>query len=765
MKTRVVQDDSDEPSTQKHAVVRAPVRRSTNFAARMARWSANHRKKAIFGWLALAVVLFAVSFVSPMKSIVFETSGPGESGRADAILYNDFKQPAGEAVLIENPSLSADRPEFKAVVRSVITRLSTLDAVAKVESPYDADNSGQISDDKHSVLVPIEIRGPSDEAADKVDPIVDAVAGVQKANPVFYVGSFGESTGKEIKGAFYDDLKKAGLFSVPLTLLILVFAFGALVAAGIPLVLGLTAVLGTMGLVALFSQVLPMDDSVPAIILLIGLAVGVDYTMFYLKREREERAAGRSEEAALEAAAATSGRSVLISGSTVLVAMAGMFLTGDAGFASFGVATMTVVAVAMLGSLTVLPALLSKLGDGVDRARVPFVHQFRRSDGEGRIWGAIIDRVLRRPVLSVALAGGLLIALAVPALQLHTAEASIDSYPQKFLTSYNRVKAAFPGTEIAANVVIKTPNVEAPQVRDAIGQLKRRALATGVMNEPIDVDVNPAKTVASVSIPVEGNGTDSTSNAALAALREEIVPTTLGTLDDADVAVTGETAQSKDFNDQMKTVAPLVFGFVLLFAFVLMLASFRSLVIAAKAIVLNLLSIAAAYGVLVLVFQHGWGKGLLGFEYTGGIDPFLPILLFVILFGLSMDYHVFIISRVRESYDKGMSTDEAIAHGIKTTAGVVTSAAIVMVGVFAIFATLSMMILKQFGVGLAAAILIDATIVRAILLPASMKLLGEWNWYLPTWLEWLPHLEHGGSVERDEPTEPVTAPPALGPVG
>jgi uncharacterized membrane protein YdfJ with MMPL/SSD domain len=333
------------------------------------------------------------------------------------------------------------------------------------------------------------------------------------------------------------------------------------------------------------------------------------------------------------------------------------------------------------------------------------------------------------------------------------------------LTSYNRVKAAFPGTEIAANVVIKTPNVEAPQVRDAIGQLKRRALATGVMNEPIDVDVNPARTVASVSIPVEGNGTDSTSNAALAALREEIVPATLGTLEDAEVAVTGETAQSKDFNDQMKTVAPLVFGFVLLFAFVLMLASFRSLVIAAKAIVLNLLSIAAAYGVLVLVFQHGWGKGLLGFEYTGGIDPFLPILLFVILFGLSMDYHVFIISRVRESYDKGMSTDEAIAHGIKMTAGVVTSAAIVMVGVFAIFATLSMMILKQFGVGLAAAILIDATIVRAILLPASMKLLGEWNWYLPTWLEWLPHLEHGGSVERDEPTEPVTAPPALGPVG
>ena len=268
------------------------------------------------------------------------------------------------------------------------------------------------------------------------------------------------------------------------------------------------------------------------------------------------------------------------------------------------------------------------------------------------------------------------------------------------------------------------------------------------MNEPVDIDVNAAKTVAIVVIPIEGDGTDSTSNEALTALRTTSSPRRSATLPDSEVAVTGMTAGRADFNDQMKTVAPLVFGFVLLFAFGLMLVSFRSVVIAAKAVILNLLSVGAAYGVLVLVFQHGWGKGLLGFEFTGGIDPFLPILLFVILFGLSMDYHVFILSRIREAYDRGMSTDDAIAHGIKTTAGVVTSAAIVMVGVFAIFATLQAMILKQFGVGLAAAILIDATIVRAILLPASMKLLGDWNWYLPKWLEWLPHLEHGGSVEE-----------------
>jgi uncharacterized membrane protein YdfJ with MMPL/SSD domain len=354
------------------------------------------------------------------------------------------------------------------------------------------------------------------------------------------------------------------------------------------------------------------------------------------------------------------------------------------------------------------------------------------------------------------------VALAVPALQLHTAQPSIDTYPQNLLTTYNKVKMAFPGTEVAASVVVKAPDVEAPAVQEAIGQLKWRALSTEVMNEPIDVDVNAAKTVANISIPVEGDGTDSTSNSALAALRDDIVPPTVGALPAAEVGVTGTTAQSKDFNEQMKTAAPLVFGFVLLFAFGLMLVSFRSLVIAAKAIVLNLLSIGAAYGILVLVFQHGWGKEVLGFQFTGGIDPFLPILLFVILFGLSMDYHVFILSRVREAYDRGMSTDEAVAHGIKSTAGVVTSAAIVMVCVFAIFGSLQAMIFKQFGVGLAAAVLIDATIVRAILLPASMKLLGDWNWYLPKWLEWLPHLEHGASLERPErvavPPVPTPAP-------
>ena len=656
-----------------------------NLAARMARWSGRHRKVAILGWLGLMATLFAFSLVSPMNMIVYETSGPGESGRADKILYEDFERPAQESVLVQSTEFTAQSPQFQAVVDEVVEAVGSLDEVASVESPYGQGETGLVSADQASALVPLEFAGRPRTPRTRPTPSSSAVAAVQEAHPDFYVGSFGESTNKALNDSFAEDLKTAGLYSVPLTLLILLIAFGAVVAAGIPLLLGLSAVLGTLGLVSIVSHVVPMSESTSALVLLIGLAVGVDYSMFYLKREREERAAGRSEGAALEAAAATSGHSVLVSGVTVIVAMSGMLLTRDATFASFGIATMMVVAVAMLGSLTVLPAVLSKLGDRVDRGRVPFIGRLRRTDGEGRIWGAILDRVLRRPVVSVVLAGGLLLAIAAPALQMTTVQPGIDTFPQHLLTTYNRLEAAFPGTEISADVVVKAADVESPEVQAEIQELTDAAVGTDVMNQPVDVSVNPERTVAVVSIPVAGNGSDGPSNAALDALRDDIVPATVGSLDDAEVAVTGMTAQTRDFDAQMNTTAPLVFAFVLLLAFLLMLVTFRSLVIAVKAVLLNLLSVAAAYGVLVLVFQEGWGKSLLGFDATGGIDPFLPILLFVILFGLSMDYHVFILSRVRESYDDGLPTQAAVAHGIKTTAGVVTSAAIVMVGVFSIF--------------------------------------------------------------------------------
>jgi RND superfamily putative drug exporter len=730
----------------------------------MGRWSARHRKIAIFGWLAFVVAALVVGGMVGTKNIVWETAGPGESGRANTILYEDFERPASESVLVESPNLRATDPAFRAALDAVVDELAGLEVVTNLRSPLAPENAGQIAPSGHAALVTFEIRGDPDDAAEKIDPILERMAALKTAHPEVFIGQFGDTSANEaLMESFGKDLERAGLFSLPVTLIILVVAFGALVAAGIPVLLGITAVLATLGLIALPSQFVPIDESVPAIVLLIGLAVGVDYSMFYLKREREERAAGRSAEAALEAAAATSGRSVLISGTTVMVAMAGMFLTGDATFASFAIATILVVAVAMLGSLTVLPALLSKLGDNVDRLRVPFVGRLRRDDGEGRIWGAIVNQVLRRPVLSTIVAGGLLVALALPAIGLRTSQPSPESFPQSLevVQTYNRLQAAFPGTEIPANVVVRAPDVGSPEMKDAIEELAGRALATGDMQQPIVVDVNEAGTVANIEIPIEGNGTDATSNAAVVALREEIVPETVGTLPEVEWGVTGLTAASRDSNDQLKSAAPLVLAFVLVFAFALMLVAFRSLVIAAKAILLNLLSVAAAFGVLVAVFQHGVGKELLGFENTTGIVPFLPIFIFVILFGLSMDYHVFILSRIRELYDRGASTDEAIAHGIKTTAGVVTSAAIVMVAVFSIFGALSMIIFKQFGVGLATAVLIDATIVRGVLLPASMKLLGDWNWYLPKWLEWLPRLEHRDSTDSDEP---VATAPALAPV-
>jgi uncharacterized membrane protein YdfJ with MMPL/SSD domain len=694
-----------------------------NLAARMGTWSAAHWKTATFGWLALVVVAFALGGQIGTKQIDPNTKGPGESGRMDKILDAGFKQPAGESVLIQNRSLQTGTPAFAAAIDDVVARLSKVAVVRNVQAP-------KVAGDRHAVLIDFDISGDKDTAADRLGPVLKNVDDAAKAHPSFFVGEFGgASAAKGVDTAFADDLKSAGALSIPLTLIILVVAFGALVAAGIPLLLALTAVFATFGLAALPSHVIPLAQEAFAVVLLIGLAVGVDYSLFYLRREREERAAGRSPEAALEIAAATSGRSVLISGFTVMVAMAGLFLTGDATFASFGYATIIVVAVAMLGSLTVLPALLSKLGDRVDRLRVPLVRRRRRNVREGGAWGPIVDAVLRRPLLSASLAAGLLIALAIPALQMHMATPGPDTFPQKLavVKTYDRMQQEFPGNALPANVVVKAADVNAPPVRNAIAALERRALATGQIEKPITVETNRSGTVANITMPIKGTGTDTASMNALALLRNDLIPATVGTVPAAEVGVTGIAARWSDELAQQKSKLPYVVAFVLIFAFVLMLIAFRSIVVALKAIVLNLLSVGAAFGILVLVFQHGVGKGLLGFSSTAGISPVVSMLLL----------------------------DDAISHGIKSTAGTVTSAAIVMVAVFSIFATLSMLMFKQFGVGLAAAILIDATIVRGVLLPATMKLLGERNWYLPRWLEWLPRLEGSES----EPA--VDAKPAL----
>jgi len=730
-----------------------------NIAARAGRWSAKHRKIAIFGWLAFVLTAFAIGGALGTKNIPMSKAGTGESGHANRVLSDSYRVNKEERVLVQSRSGSVNDPEFVAGVRDTVHRLRASGSAVQIRSPYSKSGQELVTKDGRSALITLQVKGSATDAdfnhSEKVDPILKATAAAQQAHPSLRIGAFGDySKMKAFDKAFADDLAKAGGLSVPATLIIMIIAFGALAAAGIPVLLALTGVMATTGLVAALSQFFPVDPAINEVILLVGMAVGVDYSLFYLRREREERAAGKDAEAALEAAAATSGRTVLISGLTVIVAMAGMYFTGDPTFSSFATGTILVVAVALLGSLTVLPALLSKLGDKAMKGRVPILGRRGEQVGPSRLWSAILNPVLRHPAIAATLSAGALIALAIPAFGLHTGNPHAGGLPKSMpiVQTYDRMEKAFPGNPLPAQVVVQASDVNAPVVKHAIAELERRALASGHFNRPMQVDVAPTGKVAVVSMPIDGNGTDARSNAALASLRSDLIPSTIGKAGDVRAQVTGGTAESKDFNDLMKSKAPIVFLFVLAMAFALLLVTFRSIVIPIKAIVLNLLSVGAAYGALVLVFQNGVGKSLLGFDSTGTIVSWLPMFLFVILFGLSMDYHVFILSRIREAYDSGMKTDDAVEYGIKSTAGVVTSAAIVMVVVFAIFGTASMLMLKQMGIGLAVAVLIDATIIRAVLLPASMKLLGDWNWYLPKRLEWLPRVR-----THDAAPEPVRA--------
>ncbi|MEA2330605.1 MAG: hypothetical protein QOH58_743 [Thermoleophilaceae bacterium] len=743
---------------------RSDTKASDNLAARAGRWSAQHRKQAIFGWLTFVILAVFIGGSVGTKTLSDSDFGIGESGRADKAVSAHFPDKESESVLVQSQNGAGNRgPEFREVVQTVVARLEATQHVKNVQSPYDERNEGTLSADGKSALVTFEMLG--DDTADKVGPALATVSKLDSQETGFRIEEFGDgSADKALSQAFEDDFQKAEVTSLPITLIILILAFGALLAAFVPLLLAITAVAAAISLIGPISQIWPVDESISSVVLLIGLAVGVDYSMFYLRREREERARGRSEEAALQAAAATSGRAVLVSGITVIAAMAGMYFGGAATFVSFATGTILVVAIAVIGSLTVLPAVLSKLGDRVNKGRVPFLRPEKRT-GEPRAWSWVLDRVLKRPLVSILGAGSVLVVLAIPVFHIHTADSGVDGLPRSIaiMQTYDRMQAAFPGEQFTADIVVEGRNLDQSQIQAGAAELRQIARDSDQFHEPVTVDLSPDKQAAVIEVPLAGSGTDETSMAAVEALRGDVVPQILPSVSGGDViGVSGFTAGSVDFNELMSSNIWYVFAFVFAVAFMLLLVTFRSIVIPIKAILLNVLSVAAALGIVTYVFQDGHFEGLLNFDSSGAISSWFPLMLFVILFGLSMDYHVFILSRIKEAVDRGESTEDAVSHGIKSTAGVVTAAAIVMVAVFGIFATLQFIDMKQFGVGLATAILIDATLVRGVLLPAAMKLLGDWNWYLPKWLEWLPKgpaLEGSPEpVETDEPDEPERRP-------
>ncbi|MFC1443327.1 MMPL family transporter [Streptacidiphilus sp. N1-10] len=749
--------------------------RRLGLAAAVGGWSARHRRTAVLGWLLFVVLATVLGGMAGSLQTTDKDNALGQSGRADQMIAAaGLHSPATETVLIQSGSFTATDPRFRTVVDDTMAAVKATGATSAVKSPY---TNGTVAPDGHSALVVVTMAGDPDTAADRVAPVLAAVAGVQARHTDLTVQEFGDaSADKWFQDAFSHDFSRAEWTAVPLALGILLIAFGALVAAVLPVLLALTAFIAAGGLVALSSHLLHTSDDASSVMLLVGLAVGVDYCLFYLRREREERAKGHSPEAALKIAAATSGRAVMVSGLTVVVAMAGMFLTGIADFQAMGMATILVVITAVLGSVTVLPALLSMLGDRVMKGRVPFLgrRMMRSTAGAGAeagsaFWRAVLGRVLRRPLVSAGLATAFLLALAVPLLTMHTANLTFAQQLPKgnpLVATQQKIAAAFPGNPNQATVVIKSDRLDSPAMATALADFKSRAVATGLLHDPITVTRHPAQGIETVDVPMAGSGNDRTSSDALAALRGTLVPDTFGKVAGTEAAVTGQTAGSEDFNAQMTGSLLPVFAFVMGFAFLLMLLSFRSVTVALTALALNLLSVAASYGALTLVFQHGVGASLLGTSGVGAIETWVPLFLFVILFGLSMDYHVFVVSRIKEAHDRGLSTRAAVAHGITTTAGVVTSAATIMVAVFAVFGTLDMQSMKQMGIGLAVAVLIDATVIRAVLLPSVMSLLGERNWWLPRWLGWLPELGHGEpTAEPTEPRREVPAPaPAPAPV-
>jgi len=701
---------------------------------RIALRSAHHPWRALAAWLVLVVACaLAGSAVGERSLTDVEFSVGDDRLVASVIERGGLADPPTESVLVTARSGRLDEPAARAVTTQLADELQNSPAVAAVRRPV-------LSADGSTLRMDVQLTGTRDQAADTVEPVLAAVGAVDEASVrVQVVG--GGSLDRGVGRALDSDFQRAELLSVPVALVVLVVAFGALLAAGVPVLLALSSVVAALGLGALASHLVPLSETTNSVVLLIGMAVGVDYSLFYVRRAREERAHGASQLDAVARAAATSGHAVVVSGMSVCVAMAGLLLAGVPLFSSMAVGTVLVVAVAVLGALVALPAVLVLLGDKIDRPRVPWLGRRRaRADADprgSRLWRGVLRPVLARPAVAVAVSGGVLLLLALPALGLRLALPGTDTLPADLpeVAALHQLERAFPSSTSSHVVGVQADDAVVGRAAvAALERLGRSAVAAGIASTGADAPVVRSSADgrdALLVVPVSAVAGSPDAVRSGAELRDRLAPAELDVLPGVRWAASGSTLGETKFSDLLQQRLPYVLGFVVLLTGAVVLVAFRSPVIAATAVALNLLSIGAALGILVLVFQHTWAERLLGFTGNGAITSWLPMFLLVVLSGLSTDYHVFVVSRVREEARAGRSTRDAVYVGVLRTAGVVSSAAAVMVAVFAIFGTLSTLDLKQLGVGLAVAVALDATLVRAVLLPGVMVLLGRANWWVP----------------------------------
>jgi putative drug exporter of the RND superfamily len=731
----------------------------------VARWSARRRFTVIAIWVGLFVAggLLTSRYLGGALTTQADFTNNPDSKKAQTLLEQRLSGPrrSNEVVIVRSDSKTVTDPQFKAYVTRLKANLDALkpEVVQQTTDPYQAGGRF-VSKDRHATLIPLTMAGSRDQADKHIDQVLDRTLHAQHPDG-FTVWVAGEATtAKDSNTIAEQDLRKGETIGIVAALAILIVVFGTVAAGVLPVVLAIMAIVVALGLVSLLGLAFNLSFFITNMVTMIGLAVGIDYSLFTVSRYREERAHGRDKLAAIGAAGGTANRAVFFSGMTVVLALAAMLLNPTTIFRSIAAGAIIVVLVAVSAALTLLPALLAVMGDRVNALRVPVLFRRRQADVERThgLWAWVARRVMARPVLSLVLATGILAVLAVPLFGIRTGFSGISTFPNDVQSkqAFTVLSRDFSGGLTSPAQIVVDGKVRSPAVSAAIGRLQADLKANPAYG-PSTVQVNRAGDLALVSVPVNGDPNGEAATAAIRHLRKVTIPAAFAGVD-AQVKVGGQTAGGIDFFDLTHFYTPFAIAFVLGLSFLLLMVVFRSVVLPALGVALNLLSAGAAYGLLVWVFQYGHGAGLLGFQRVETIEAWLPLFLFSVLFGLSMDYQVFLLSRIQERYGHTHDNRDAVAFGLRSTGGIITGAAVIMVAVFAGFAAGRLTMLQQMGFGLAVAVLIDATLVRSVLVPAAMRLLGKWNWYLPSWLEWLPQVRIEGAAPTPTPA-PAPAEP------